>query len=164
GEGLVDVGAVLVAAGREVALHESNRVLRERTAVLAGARPVGIGDLADDFAALLDGVEDGADVEVLAERALDADLDVVEVDENGDVQTILVGQNGSLLSICESDCINARDRQRPAVAGQRSQRSSLTASGGGVQVILHHGRWLMANGCWRAKSRAAGSKCDTEER
>ena len=92
----VDVGAVLVAAGREVALHEADGVLRERAAVFAGARPVGVGDLGDDFAALLEGVEDDADVEVLAEGGLDADFDVVEVDEYGDVEAILMGQNGSL--------------------------------------------------------------------
>ena len=50
----VDVGAVLVAARREVALHEADGVLGERAAVLAGARPVGVGDLGDDLAALLD--------------------------------------------------------------------------------------------------------------
>jgi hypothetical protein len=66
----VDVGAVLVAARREVALHEADGVLRERAAVFAGARPVGVGDLGDDLAALLDGVEDGADVELLAEVVL----------------------------------------------------------------------------------------------
>ena len=60
------------------------------------ARPVGVGDLGDDLAALLDGVENDADVELLAERGLDADLDVVEVDENGDVQTVLMRQNGIL--------------------------------------------------------------------
>jgi hypothetical protein len=32
----------------------------------------------------------------VAERRLDADLDVVEVDENRDVQTILVGQRSFL--------------------------------------------------------------------
>ena len=60
-------------------------------AVLAGARPVGVGDLGDDLAALLDGVEDDADVEVLVEGGLDADLDVVEVDEDGDVRDVLDG-------------------------------------------------------------------------
>ena len=88
----VDVGAVLVAAGRQVALHEADGVLRQRAAVLAGARPVGIGDLGDDLAALLERFEDGADVEMLAERGLDADFDVVEVDEDGDVETVLMGQ------------------------------------------------------------------------
>ena len=92
----VDIGAVLVAAGRQIALHQADGVLCERAAVLAGARPVGVGDLGDHFAAFLDGVEDGADVEVFAERALDADLDIVEVDEDGNVQTILLWQTGSL--------------------------------------------------------------------
>ncbi|OLB61757.1 MAG: hypothetical protein AUI11_08285 [Acidobacteria bacterium 13_2_20CM_2_66_4] len=71
-------------------------MLCERPAVLAGARPVGVGDLGDDLAAFLDGVENGADVELVAERRLDADLDVVEVDENRNVQTILVGQKSFL--------------------------------------------------------------------
>ena len=119
----VDVGAVLVAAGRQVALDEANRVLRERAAVLAGTRPVGVRDLADDLAALLDRVEDGADVEVLAERALDADFDVVEVDENGDVQTILVGQNDSFfhsaIAVVGAQAISGR-----LVPARCSQRSS----------------------------------------
>src|SRR5262249_7322428 len=46
---------------------------------------VGIGDLGDDLAALLECLENDADVEVLAERVLDADFDVVEVDEHSDV-------------------------------------------------------------------------------
>src|SRR5256712_2988796 len=93
----IDVRAVLVAARREVALHEADGVLRECAAVLAGARPVRIRDLGDDLAALFDGVEDGADVELLIEGRSDPDLDVVEVDENGDVETFLVGQTESLL-------------------------------------------------------------------
>jgi hypothetical protein len=64
----------------------------QRAAVLAGAGPVGVGDLGDHFAAFLDGVEDDADVELLAECGLDANLDVVEVDENGDVQAVLMRQ------------------------------------------------------------------------
>ena len=71
-------------------------MLRQRPAVFAGARPVGVGDLGDDLAALLDGVEDDADVELLAEGGLDADFDVVEVDEYCDVQTILSRQTDSL--------------------------------------------------------------------
>ena len=86
----VDVGAVLVAARRQVALDQADGVLRERAAVLAGARPVGIGNLRDDLAALLDGLENGANVELLAEGGSDADFDVVEVDENGDVQAFLL--------------------------------------------------------------------------
>jgi hypothetical protein len=61
-------------------------------AVLARARPVGIGDLGDHLTPLLQGVEDSADVEILSERRFDADFDVVEVDEDGDVETVLMGQ------------------------------------------------------------------------
>jgi hypothetical protein len=44
------------------------------------------------LAAFFDGLEDGADVELLAEGGSDADFDVVEVDENGDVQAVLMRQ------------------------------------------------------------------------
>ena len=80
-----DVGAVLVAAGRHVALHHPDGVLREQAAVVAGALPVAVGDLGDDLAAFLDGFEDEADVELAADGGFDADFDVVEVDgEKGD--------------------------------------------------------------------------------
>ena len=95
-ESEVDVGAVLVAAGRQIALHQPDGVLCQRAAVLAGSRPIGVGDLGDHLAALFDRVENGADVEVLVQRALDADFDVVEVDEDGNVETLLVGQYCSL--------------------------------------------------------------------
>ena len=85
-----DVGAVLVAARRQVALHHADGVLREQAAVVAGALPVAVGDLGDDLAALLDGLEDEADVELPADGALDADLDVVEIDEDGDAGTACV--------------------------------------------------------------------------
>ena len=91
-EGQVDVGAVLVAARRQVALDQPDRMLGERAAVLAGAGPVGIGDLGDDFAALLERFEHGADVEMFVEGGPDADLDVVEIDEHGDVHAFLWGQ------------------------------------------------------------------------
>ena len=114
----VDVGAVLVAAGRQVALDQADGVLREVPAVFARARPVGVGDLGDHLAALLDGVEDGARVELLAEGVLDADFDVVEVDEDSDVETFL-RQKKSLHSM---RIVKSADRQRPAGAGQGSQR------------------------------------------
>ena len=88
----VDVGAVLVAARGQVALDEADGVLGERAAVFAGAGPVGVGDLGDDLAALLERFEDDADVEMFAEGGLDADLDVVEIDEDRDVDAFLVGQ------------------------------------------------------------------------
>ena len=83
----VDVGAVLVAARRQVALDHLDRVLGEQPAVVAGARPVAVGDLGDDLAALLDGFEDDPDVERDVQRGLDADLDVVEVDEHRNLQS-----------------------------------------------------------------------------
>ena len=82
----VDVGAVLVAAGRHHALHQPNGVVGHGAAVVAGALPVAVGDLGDDFAALLDGFEHGADVELQVEGGLDADLDVVEIDEYGNLE------------------------------------------------------------------------------
>ena len=94
-EGEVDVRAVLVAARRQVALDEADGVLGERPAVLARPGPVGVGDLGDHLAAFFEGFENDADIEVLAERGLDADLNVVEVDEYRDVVSFL-GQNTSL--------------------------------------------------------------------
>ena len=88
-EGEVDVGAVLVAAGRHDALDEAHGVLRHRAAVVAGALPVAVGDLGDDFAALLDGFEHGADIELQAQGGLDTDLDVVEIDEDGNLQSLI---------------------------------------------------------------------------
>ena len=84
----VDVGAVLVAAGRHHALHHADGVLRHGAAVIAGAFPVAVGDLGDDLAALLDRFEHGADIELEVEGGLDADLDVVEIDENGNLQFV----------------------------------------------------------------------------
>jgi hypothetical protein len=54
--------------------------------VLPRALPVRVGGLGDDLAALLERFEDGADVELSPEGALDANLDVVEVDENRDLE------------------------------------------------------------------------------
>ena len=65
-------------------------------AVFAGARPVGVGDLGDDLAALLERLENDADVEMFAEGGLDADFDVVEVDEDRDVDAFLVCQTAIL--------------------------------------------------------------------
>ena len=83
----VDVGAVLVAAGREVALDQLRRVLRERAAVVPRARPVPVRDFRNDVAALPERFEDDPDVELHAQRALDPDLDVVEVDEYRNLQS-----------------------------------------------------------------------------
>ena len=76
--------------GRHVALHHPDGVLGQQAAVVAGALPVAVGDLGDDLAAFLDGLEDEADVELAADGGLDADLDVVEVDEHGDLGCFVV--------------------------------------------------------------------------
>jgi hypothetical protein len=82
----VDVGAVLVAARRQVALDHVDGVLGQRSAVVAGTRPVAIGNFRHDVAALLDGFEDGARVEMGSQRRLHPDLDVVEIDEDCDLE------------------------------------------------------------------------------
>ena len=82
----VDVRAVLVAARRHVALHHAHGVLRHHAAVVAGALPVAVRHLGDDFAAFLDGFEHGSHVERLVHGGLDADFDVVEIDEHRDLQ------------------------------------------------------------------------------
>ena len=88
-EGEVDVGAVLVAARREVALNQLRCVLRERPAVVAGTRPVAVGNLRNDVAAFAKRLENDSDIELNAERALDADLDVVEIDEDRNLQSCI---------------------------------------------------------------------------
>ena len=82
-EGHRDVGAVLVAAGGDIALDHPDRMLGQQAAVVAGSLPVAVRDLRDDLAALFDGIEDKADVQLSADGVLDADLDVVKVDEHG---------------------------------------------------------------------------------
>ena len=48
---------------------------------VTGARPVAVGDLRNDLAALLEGFEDDPDVELRVECALDPDFDVVEINK-----------------------------------------------------------------------------------
>ena len=78
------IGLALAIAGLNTRLVAQTGVLGERPAVLARPGPVGVGDLGDHLAAFFEGFENDADIEVLAERGLDADLNVVEVDEDGD--------------------------------------------------------------------------------
>ena len=78
----IDVRAVLVAARGEIALNQLRRVLRQRAAVVACSCPVAVGGLGNDVAALFERLQDDADVELRVQRALDADLDVVEIDED----------------------------------------------------------------------------------
>ena len=88
----VDVGAVLVASRRQVPLHHADGVLRHQPAVVAGPLPVAVGDLGDDFAALLDAVQNRRDVELRMQRGLHTDFDVVEIDEDRNFQS-LIDQN-----------------------------------------------------------------------
>ena len=101
-EGEIDVGAVLIAARGEVALDQLGGVLRQGPAVVTRARPVAVSNLRNNLAALLERFEDDADIELAAERALDAYLDIVEVDENRNLQSCIC-QN--LLQLPSPPCV-----------------------------------------------------------
>jgi hypothetical protein len=83
----VDIRAVLVASRRQVALDQFRGVLRERAAVISCARPVTVRGFGNDLASFLERLEHDTDIELAVERALDSDLDIVEVDEDCDFQT-----------------------------------------------------------------------------
>ena len=117
----VDVGAVLVAARSEVALDEFGRVLRQRPAVIAGARPVAVGDLGHHVAPFLERLEDDPDVELHAQRALDPDLDVVEVDENCNLQSCIC-QNPKIFPSGTKPYLYYGPNPRGAVATSRERR------------------------------------------
>ena len=78
----VDVGAILVAARGGIALHHLHRVFGELARRVLELAPVRVGDLGDDLAALLERFQHHRDVEFPLQRRFDADLNVVEVDEN----------------------------------------------------------------------------------
>src|SRR5262249_13193801 len=80
----IDVGAVLIASRRQIALYHLNRVLSHASAVFAGAFPIPIRDFCNDLAAFLDGFKDGPDIKMAIQGAFDPDLDVVKVDKYGD--------------------------------------------------------------------------------
>ena len=82
----VDVGAVLVAARRRVALNHLHGVLAERACSGFLPSPVRVSKLCDNFAAFLERIEHGRDVKLAVQCALHADLDIVEIDEDGDLQ------------------------------------------------------------------------------
>ena len=110
--------------GREVALHQLGRVLGQRTAVVAGARPVAVGDLRNDVAALLERFEHDADVELRAESALDADLDVVEIDEYRNLQSC-VCQTLAFLSLSSRRVSAPRETGLRPVATHRDPADRL---------------------------------------
>ena len=82
----VDVGAVLVAARRGVTLNHLHGVLAERACGGFLPAPVRVSKLSDNFAAFLERIEHGRDVELAVQGALHADFDIVEIDEDGDLQ------------------------------------------------------------------------------
>jgi hypothetical protein len=94
-KGEIDVGAILVATRRDVALDHPDGVLGQRAAMFSRALPVPVGDLRDHLSAFLDGFQNRSDVEMPSERGLHADLDVVEVYKDGNLQT-WVGHCGVL--------------------------------------------------------------------
>ena len=85
----VDIRAVLVAARRRIALHHLHGVLGElaREGVLAA--PIGVGNLCNDSAALLQSVEHRLYIEFPLQSGFNADLDVVEVDKYGDLEFLV---------------------------------------------------------------------------
>ena len=60
-------------------------MLGHAATVFARALPVTVGNLSNDFAAFLNGLENCADIEVTTQRALHSNLDIVKVDEYGDL-------------------------------------------------------------------------------
>ena len=131
----VDVGAVLVAAWREVALDQLRRVLCQRPAVVAGACPIAVGDLRDDVAAFLERFEYDPDIELHAQRALDPDFNVVEVDENRNLQSC-IWQNPSRLPFLPADVSRAKPPLWLESGGRRYEGVSSPAKAGRYGVAL----------------------------
>src|SRR5690606_30365680 len=124
-EGQVDVGAVLVTARRQVALNHLDGVLREVPAVVAGTLPVAVGGLRDDLPTLLERFEDEACIKRCVEGVLDADLDVVEVDENSYAKTFVASH--AVLSRMGSAAARRRSA-RSCRAGPQSRRARMPCS------------------------------------
>ncbi len=82
----IDVGAVLIAARRRVALHHLHRVLRQRARRRFLPSPIRIRELGDDFAPFLQRVQHSRDVEFAVQGGLHADFDIVKIDEHGDLE------------------------------------------------------------------------------
>ena len=82
----VDVGAILVAARRGVTLNHLHGVLGESASGRLLPAPVRVRKLGDDFAALFQRVQHGSHVEFAVQCGLDADFDIVKIDEHGDLE------------------------------------------------------------------------------
>ncbi len=84
----VDVRAILIATRRQVPLNHLDGVLGHTSAVLARALPIAVGDFCDDFAPLLDSLENSTDIEVPVQCAFDPNFDVVKVHKYRNFKTI----------------------------------------------------------------------------
>src|SRR5262245_18794555 len=85
----IDVGAVLVAAGRKIPLHHPDGMLRHQPPVVACPLPVTIRHFRDNLAAFFDALQNRCDVELCMQSCLDTNLDVVEIDEYGNLQSLI---------------------------------------------------------------------------
>ena len=155
----IDVGAVLVAAGRRVALHHADGVLRQHPAVAAGSLPVTIGHLRDDLTALFERVEHEAGVERKVQGVLEADFDVVEIDEYGNTSAFFS-------SHCPNCVMRATHRVRSSPPGvsRSGARLLLDRSLEPQWVATPESRWsqrptrilILAYGLWPMAYSAFG--------
>src|SRR5450755_3305062 len=88
-QGEIDVASVFVAARRRQTLHHLYRVFGHGAGGAFLAAPVGISELGDQVAALLERIQWERYIEFPPERGFYADLDIVVIDEYGDVKFFL---------------------------------------------------------------------------
>ncbi len=88
-EGQIDVTAVFVAAGRRHALHHLDGVFGHGPGGAFLASPVGISKFGDQLAALLERIKRERYIKLPPKSGFYADLDIVVIDEYGDVQFFL---------------------------------------------------------------------------
>ena len=85
-ESQVNVGAVFVAARGRVALYHLHSVFGKRARGRFLPAPVRVSELGHDLPPFLERVQNTGHVKFAVQSRLDADLDVVEVDEHRDLQ------------------------------------------------------------------------------
>ena len=85
----IDISTILVASRGDVALHHMNGVIRQCPAMRPGASPVPVGALGDHLSPLLQGVEDHRKIEGRVESRLHTDFDIVEIDKDRELITLL---------------------------------------------------------------------------
>ncbi len=81
----IDVGAILIAPRRRVALHHLDSVLGQLPGGTLLPSPVGVGDLGDDLSALFQSVQNGGHVKFSLQCGLHANFDVIEIDKHRDL-------------------------------------------------------------------------------